>query len=133
MSGGFVIDRFDHIVLTVRDLAATLRFYERVLGARVVPPPADGKGSTAIAFGRQKINIHVKGREFEPKATHVTVGSGDFCLITEAPLAEVRRHVESCGVAIELGPVRRQGALGPMMSVYFRDPDGNLVEVATYG
>jgi catechol 2,3-dioxygenase-like lactoylglutathione lyase family enzyme len=129
---GFVIDRFDHIVLTVRDLEATLRFYELVLGARVVPPPADGKGSTAIAFGRQKINLHVKGREFEPKAAHVTLGSGDFCLITEAPIAEVRRHVEACGVAVELGPVRRQGALGPMMSVYFRDPDGNLVEVAQY-
>jgi catechol 2,3-dioxygenase-like lactoylglutathione lyase family enzyme len=133
MSGGFVIDRFDHIVLTVRDLAATLHFYERVLGARVVPPPADGKGSTAIAFGRQKINLHVKGREFEPKATHVTVGSGDFCLISEAPIAEVRRHIEACGVTVELGPVPRQGALGPMMSVYFRDPDGNLVEVANYG
>ena len=129
---GFVIDRFDHIVLTVRDLAVTLRFYERVLGARVVPPPADGKGSTAIAFGRQKINIHVKGREFEPKATQVTVGSGDFCLITEAPPEQVMRHVEGCGVAIELGPVKRQGALGPMMSVYFRDPDGNLIEVARY-
>ena len=133
MSGGFVIDRFDHIVLTVHDLEATLRFYERVLGARVVPPPADGKGSPAIAFGRQKINIHVKGREFEPKATHVAVGSGDFCLITEAPLADVSRHLEACGVAVELGPVKRQGALGPMMSVYFRDPDGNLVEVARYG
>ena len=133
MSDGFVIDRFDHIVLTVRDLQPTLRFYERVLGARVVPPPADGKGSTAIAFGRQKINIHVKGREFEPKATNVTVGSGDFCLITEAPLEQVVRHVEACGVTIELGPVKRQGALGPMMSVYFRDPDGNLVEVGRYG
>jgi catechol 2,3-dioxygenase-like lactoylglutathione lyase family enzyme len=132
MSGGFVIDRFDHIVLTVRDLAAALRFYERVLGARIIPPPADGKGSTAIGFGRQKINLHVKGHEFEPKATHVTVGSGDFCLITEAPIAEVRRHVEACGIAVELGPVTRQGALGLMTSVYFRDPDGNLVEVARY-
>jgi catechol 2,3-dioxygenase-like lactoylglutathione lyase family enzyme len=131
MSGGFVIDRFDHIVLTVRDLPATLRFYERVLGARVVAP-AGGKGPTAIAFGRQKINLHIEGREFEPKAVHVTVGSGDFCLITEAPIAEVRRHVEACGVAIELGPVPRQGALGPMTSLYFRDPDGNLVEVAKY-
>ena len=133
MSAGFVIDRFDHIVLTVRDLAQSRRFYERVLGARVVPPPADGEGSTAIAFGRQKINLHVKGREFEPKATHVTVGSGDFCLITEAPIADVCRHIEACGVAVELGPVPRQGALGPMMSIYFRDPDGNLVEVAKYG
>lgn len=134
MSGaGFAIDRFDHIVLTVRDLQASLAFYERVLGARVVVPPAGGKGSTAVAFGRQKINLHVKGKEFEPKATHVAVGSGDFCLITEAPLEQVTRHLAACGVAIELGPVPRQGALGPMMSVYFRDPDGNLVEVARYG
>lgn len=134
MSGtGFVIDRFDHIVLTVRDLQASLAFYERVLGARVVSPPADGKGSTAVSFGRQKINLHVKGKEFEPKATHVTVGSGDFCLITEAPLEQVTRHLTACGVAIELGPMPRRGALGPMMSVYFRDPDGNLVEVARYG
>ncbi len=134
MSGaGFTVDRFDHIVLTVRDLQASLDFYERVLGARVLPPPADGKGSTAIGFGRQKIKLHVKGREFEPKATHVTVGSGDFCLITEAPLDAVIAHLQRCGVALELGPVARQGALGPMMSVYFRDPDGNLVEVARYG
>jgi catechol 2,3-dioxygenase-like lactoylglutathione lyase family enzyme len=130
--GGFVIDRFDHIVLTVRDLAATLRFYERVLGARMVPPPADGKGSTAIAFGRHKINLHVKGHEFEPKAAHVTVGSGDFCLITEASIADVCRHIEACEVSLELGPVPRLGALGPMTSVYFRDPDGNLVEIARY-
>ena len=127
----FSLDRVDHFVLTVRDLGASVAFYERVLGARVVPGK-EGRGPTAVHFGRQKINLHVKGREFEPKATNVTVGSGDFCLITEAPLQQVMRHVEACGVTIELGPVKRQGALGPMMSVYFRDPDGNLVEVAQY-
>jgi catechol 2,3-dioxygenase-like lactoylglutathione lyase family enzyme len=132
MSAGFAIERFDHIVLTVRDLEATLRFYARVLGARIVPP-TEGLGPTAVAFGRQKINLHVKGREFEPKAGNVAVGSGDFCLITETPIEEVRRHFESCGVAIELGPVPRQGALGSMTSVYLRDPDGNLVEIAKYG
>jgi catechol 2,3-dioxygenase-like lactoylglutathione lyase family enzyme len=128
---GFSIDRIDHFVLTVRDLQASLRFYERVLGARVVPPVA-GRGPTAVAFGRQKINLHEQGREFEPKATHPTMGAGDFCLITETAIDAVMRHLESCGVAVELGPVPRHGALGPMTSVYFRDPDGNLVEVAKY-
>ena len=131
MTARFVIDRIDHFVLTVRDLDAACRFYDRVLGARVVPPPA-GQGPTAVAFGRHKINLHVRGREFEPKATHPTVGAGDFCVITEAPIAAVLTHLESCGVAVELGPVPRHGALGPMISVYLRDPDGNLVEIASY-
>ncbi len=131
MSDGVTIDRIDHLVLTVRDLDAACRFYERVLGARIVPPPT-GKGPTAIAFGRQKINLHVKGREFEPKATHPTIGAGDFCLITEASPAAVLRHLQACGVAVELGPVPRHGALGPMTSIYLRDPDGNLVEIASY-
>ncbi len=126
------IDRIDHFVLTVRDLEASLHFYELVLGARIVKPPG-GQGATAVAFGRQKINLHVTGHEFEPKATHPTPGAGDFCLITEAPIAEVMAHLEECGVAVEAGPVPRHGALGAMMSVYFRDPDGNLVEVARYG
>jgi catechol 2,3-dioxygenase-like lactoylglutathione lyase family enzyme len=127
----FTIDRIDHFVLTVSDLEASLHFYEIVLGARIVPPPG-GRGPTAVAFGRQKINLHVAGREFEPKATHPTVGAGDFCLITEVPIAAVIEHLADCGVAVEVGPVPRYGALGPMTSVYFRDPDGNLVEVAKY-
>ena len=127
----FAIDRIDHLVLTVRDLEAALGFYERVLGARIVPPPG-GRGPTAVAFGRQKINIHVAGKEFEPKATAPTVGAGDFCLITEQPVESVVAHLKACGVAIEVGPVPRFGALGKMTSVYFRDPDGNLVEVAKY-
>jgi catechol 2,3-dioxygenase-like lactoylglutathione lyase family enzyme len=127
----FIIDRVDHFVLTVRDLAASVAFYERVLGARVVPGKA-GRGPTAVHFGRQKINLHEQGREFEPKATHPTRGAGDFCLITETEMAEVVAHLEGCGVAVEVGPVPREGALGPMISVYFRDPDGNLVEVAKY-
>ncbi len=127
----FTIDRVDHFVLTVRDLAASVAFYERVLGARVVPGKP-GRGPTAVHFARQKINIHEKGREFEPKATHPTMGAGDFCLITETEMAEVVAHLQRCGVAVEVGPVPREGALGPMTSVYFRDPDGNLVEVAKY-
>jgi catechol 2,3-dioxygenase-like lactoylglutathione lyase family enzyme len=128
----FAVDRIDHFVLTVTDLAASLRFYERVLDARIVPPH-QGQGPTAIAFGRQKINLHVRGHEFEPKARVPTVGAGDFCLITEAAIETVEQHLKACGVAIEVGPVPRMGALGKMTSVYFRDPDGNLVEVAKYG
>jgi catechol 2,3-dioxygenase-like lactoylglutathione lyase family enzyme len=127
----FAIDRVDHFVLTVRHLAASVAFYERVLGARVVPGKP-GRGPTAVHFGQQKINIHEQGREFEPKATHPTIGAGDFCLITETPIADVLGHLERCGVAVEVGPVLRHGALGAMTSVYVRDPDGNLVEVAKY-
>jgi catechol 2,3-dioxygenase-like lactoylglutathione lyase family enzyme len=127
----FTVDRVDHFVLTVRDLAASLHFYQRVLGAHIVAPP-QGLGPTAVAFGRWKINLHVAGKEFEPKATHPTVGAGDFCLITEQPIADVLAYLQRCGVAVEAGPVPRWGALGRMTSVYFRDPDGNLVEVAKY-
>ncbi len=123
------IDRIDHIVLTVRDLAATLDFYTRVLGMEEV---RFGAGRTALRFGRHKINLHQAGREFEPRAATATPGSGDFCLIAATPLDEVARRLAACGVAVELGPVRRAGAAGPIESVYFRDPDGNLVEISTY-
>jgi catechol 2,3-dioxygenase-like lactoylglutathione lyase family enzyme len=124
----FAIARIDHLVLTVRDLAATCAFYERVLGMRVV---VDG-GRTALHFGQQKINLHRAGHELEPKAQRPTMGSGDFCLVTEDALDAVIEHVRTCGVAVELGPVARHGALGAMRSLYFRDPDDNLVEVAQY-
>jgi catechol 2,3-dioxygenase-like lactoylglutathione lyase family enzyme len=124
-----MIDRIDHFVLTVRSLDATCAFYERVLGLKRVDSPGR---PTALAFGRQKINVHEVGRTFDPKARMPTAGAGDFCLITERPIAELRAHLEACGVAIEVGPVTRQGALGAMTSLYFRDPDGNLVEVSEY-
>lgn len=125
---GFAIDRIDHFVLTVKDIEATCRFYARALGMRRV----EFEGRVALAFGRQKINLHRAGHEFEPKASKPTPGSGDFCLITETPLAAVVEHLASCGVAIEKGPTTRTGATGPILSVYFRDPDGNLVEVSNY-
>jgi catechol 2,3-dioxygenase-like lactoylglutathione lyase family enzyme len=124
-----MIDRIDHFVLTVRSLDATCAFYERVLGLQRVDSPGR---PTALAFGRQKINLHQVDRTFDPKARVPTSGAGDFCLITERPIAALRAHLEACGVAIELGPVTRQGALGAMISLYFRDPDGNLVEVSEY-
>ncbi len=121
------IDRLDHLVLTVRDVDATCAFYERALGMETV---TFAGGRKALAFGGQKINLHQAGHEFEPKAAHPTPGSADLCLITETPLAEVVAHLTACGVAVEEGPVPRTGARGPITSVYVRDPDGNLVEVA---
>ena len=124
-----MIERIDHFVLTVRSLDATLDFYERVLGfTRELLP---GRPA-ALKFGRQKINVHEIDRTFEPKAAHPTPGGADFCLITEKPIDEVIAHLKSCGVAIEVGPVARTGALGAMTSIYFRDPDENLVEIARY-
>ena len=123
------IDRIDHVVLTVRDIAATVDFYTRALGMEEV---RFGEGRTALRFGRQKINLHQSGREFEPRAAAPTPGSTDICLIADAPLDAVMARLESCGVTIELGPVGRSGAVGPIRSVYVRDPDGNLVEIATY-
>jgi catechol 2,3-dioxygenase-like lactoylglutathione lyase family enzyme len=122
------IDRFDHVVLTVCDLNATCDFYARVLGMRVVTSgPA-----RALHFGRQKINLHQAGKEFEPKALHPTPGSGDLCFITQVPLGEVIAHLRASNVSVVEGPAPRTGALGPMESVYFRDPDGNLIEVSNY-
>ena len=123
------IDRIDHIVLTVFDLERTCDFYSRVLGMKVVK---FGEGRTALSFGRQKLNLHVFGREFEPKALKPTPGSIDLCFVTETPLDEVIAHVKSCDVKIAEGPVPKTGATGPMSSIYIRDPDGNLVEISNY-
>ncbi|TPI19545.1 VOC family protein [Mesorhizobium sp. B4-1-1] len=124
-----MIAGIDHFVLTVRSVEATCEFYERVLGMRRLDEP---NRPTALLFGVQKINLHEVGRTFEPKAKTPTPGSGDFCLVAAVPLAEVQASLEANGVAIEVGPVLRTGARGPMMSVYFRDPDDNLVEVSEY-
>jgi catechol 2,3-dioxygenase-like lactoylglutathione lyase family enzyme len=119
--------RIDHFVLTVADIDRTCDFYARALG---MEPVTFGDGRRALAFGAHKINLHAAGREFEPKAARPTPGSGDFCLITETPIEDLVRHLSSEGIAVELGPVPRTGAGGPLLSIYFRDPDGNLVEVA---
>ncbi len=119
----------DHLVLTVADIDATAAFYGRVLGMRRV---SFGQGRTALVFGRQKINLHQAGRELDPKARHPTPGSGDLCLITEASIEALVAHLQACGIEIEEGPVARTGAVGPIQSIYFRDPDGNLIEVARY-
>ena len=124
-----IIDRIDHLVLTVRSVEESCAFYERALGFRRIDAPGL---PTAVAFGRQKINLHQVDRTFDPKAERPTPGSGDFCLVTERDLDELRAHLEAAGVAIEVGPIRKTGALGPIVSLYFRDPDGNLIEVSRY-
>ena len=123
------IDRLDHLVLTVRDIEATCEFYTRVLGMTV---ETFGQDRKALRFGRQKINLHQLGQEFEPKARQPTPGSGDLCFITSALLEQVIDHLRSRGVEIIEGPVPRTGATGPILSVYFRDPDGNLFEISNY-
>jgi catechol 2,3-dioxygenase-like lactoylglutathione lyase family enzyme len=123
------VDGIDHFVLTVRDVEATCDFYSRVLGMEVEEFEC---GRRALKFGRQKINLHQSGAEFEPKAGEPTPGSGDFCLTTGVPLERVVEHVRSCGVELVEGPVTRTGATGRLESAYFRDPDGNLVEVVNH-
>lgn len=123
------IDRIDHIVLTVASIESTCDFYQHVLGFERHSPA--GK-PTSLRFGRQKINLHQANRTFDPKARHPTAGAADFCLIALEPIEAVVVHLQRHGVAIEKGPVARTGAVGPMDSVYFRDPDGNLVEVSHY-
>ncbi len=123
------VDRLDHLVLTVHDIEATCAFYARVLGMQIV---TFGGGRKALAFGKQKINLHEQGKEFEPKASRPTPGSADLCLIASVPLEDVIAHVQSCGIPILEGPVERSGALGPMRSIYLRDPDSNLIEISVY-
>jgi catechol 2,3-dioxygenase-like lactoylglutathione lyase family enzyme len=123
------IDALDHLVLTVADIDASCAFYERVLGMRTV---SFGAGRKALAFGTQKINLHRHGHEFEPKAERPTPGSADLCFVTATPLAEAMAHLRSCGVELLEGPVPRTGARGPIVSVYFRDPDRNLIEICNY-
>ena len=124
-----IIDRLDHFVLTVTSIDATSEFYARALG---MEPTTFGDGRKALAFGGQKINLHQAGAEFLPKAARPTPGSADFCLISATPLSQVISHLRALDIAIEAGPVARTGASGPIRSIYLRDPDDNLVEIAEY-
>ena len=121
------VRRIDHVVLTVADVERTLEFYERVLGMTAA---SFGGGRRALAFGDQKLNLHQAGREFEPRALRPTPGAIDLCLVTDVPLDEVAAHLRSQAVAIEHGPVDKVGARSALRSLYFRDPDGNLIEVS---
>jgi catechol 2,3-dioxygenase-like lactoylglutathione lyase family enzyme len=122
-----MITDLDHLVLTVRDLDATVRFYVEGLGMRLV---TFDEGRKALHFGSHKINLHVAGHEFEPKANHPVPGSAHLCFLTEQPLVKVSERLASLGYSVIEGPGPSTGAIGPIRSIYFRDPDGNLVEIA---
>ena len=121
------ITNIDHIVLTVKNINKTVQFYESVLG---MVGESFGKNKMALIFGNQKINLHEHGNEFEPRANKPTPGSEDLCFLTDTKLDAVMRHLTNKSVKIIEGPVKREGAIGPIISIYFRDPDQNLIEVA---
>lgn len=120
------ITQLDHLVLTVKDIDATCRFYAEHLGMEVI---TFGDNRKALRFGKQKINLHQLGQEFEPKAAVPTAGSADLCFLSDTPLVQIMTELQAAGIAILEGPVQRTGASGPIESVYVRDPDGNLVEI----
>ncbi|EBX8124609.1 VOC family protein [Salmonella enterica subsp. enterica serovar Tyresoe] len=124
-----IIDRIDHLVLTVSDISTTIRFYEEVLGFSAVTFKQNRK---ALIFGAQKINLHQQEMEFEPKASKPTPGSADLCFITSTPINDVVSEILQAGISIVEGPVERTGATGEIMSIYIRDPDGNLIEISQY-
>lgn len=121
-----MISHIDHIVLTVRDIERAVAFYGRVLGMEAI---TFGEGRRALRFGNQKINLQTLGMETR---NHAVIGSGDLCLVTDRPLEDVIAHLRAERVEIVEGPVQRAGAVGTMTSVYFTDPDGNLIEVSRY-
>jgi catechol 2,3-dioxygenase-like lactoylglutathione lyase family enzyme len=123
------VARLDHLVLTVKSVETTCNFYSRILGMKV---SRFGEGRVSISFGQQKINLHQLGKEFEPKAHRPTSGSADLCFITETPLDQAQARIESEDVKIIEGHVMRTGAIGQIRSIYFRDPDLNLIEVSNY-
>ena len=121
----------DHLVLTVASIPVTARFYETVLGMMVdVFTPADGSTRSALKFGNQKINLHQAGAEFEPKASAATRGSADLCFLSDTNVNDWIAHLKNHNVRIEDGPIARTGATGPILSIYIRDPDGNLIEIS---
>jgi catechol 2,3-dioxygenase-like lactoylglutathione lyase family enzyme len=123
------VSRLDHFVLTVESIDATVAFYTRVLGMKAI---TFGAGRTALTFGISKINLHEKGKEFEPRALHPVPGSADLCLIVEEDIGALMAELTDAGVEVELGPVQRTGATGPIISCYLRDPDQNLIELSNY-
>lgn len=124
-----MIDRLDHIVLTTTNIDACIDFYQRVLKMEVI---TFGEQRYALCFGKQKINIHQYGKEFEPKAHLPVPGALDLCFISDIPLCDVQMHIEQQGVKIIEGPVNRSGATGAIRSIYLRDVDLNLIEISEY-
>ena len=124
-----LISTLDHLVITVHNIEKSCTFYETVLGLEII---SFGDGRKAIKVGDQKISLHQTGKEISPCAKHPTPGSADICFTTPKPISDYLRHLKNSGIDIELGPVKRHGVFGAMDSVYFRDPDGNLLEVSHY-
>lgn len=120
----------DHLVLTVADIARTCEFYQTVLGLAVV---SFGAGRVALHYGQQKINLHSAESPFAPHAQDPRPGSADLCFLITPPLAAAVAHLGALGIPIEAGPVPRTGATGPLVSIYIRDPDGNLLELSVPG
>ena len=123
------IERIDHLVLTVKSIDATVDFYTSVMGMKKM---VFGGGRVALSFGEQKINLHQLGSECEPKAGNVEAGSADLCFIISLPISQAIDHLAACNIPLVEGPVNRTGAIGKIVSAYFRDPDGNLIEVSNY-
>jgi catechol 2,3-dioxygenase-like lactoylglutathione lyase family enzyme len=121
------VDAIDHLVLTVADIQATSTFYASLLGAQAI---TFGQGRHALQIGNQKINLHQAGKGFAPRAACPTPGSADLCFLSTTPLKAWLSHFAKHGVEVIEGPVARTGAQGPIQSIYLRDPDGNLVEIA---
>ena len=128
-SGAVEVVSLDHLVLTVADVERTIEFYRTVVG---MTPFTFGGGRRALRFGTSKINLHQLGAEIAPHAAAPTPGSADLCFVTTTPPAKTLDLLAACAVPVEQGPVPRTGALGPIVSVYFRDPDGNLIELGYY-
>lgn len=125
------IDHLDHLVLTVADLEKTVQFYTSILGM-ALEEFGENRERKALRFGNQKINLHLKGKEFEPKAKTPLPGSSDLCFIAKTSIEEIQAILKEKGIPIEEGPVKRTGACGPILSIYLRDPDGNLLEFSNY-
>ncbi len=129
------VEALDHLVMNVQDVEAAASWYERVLGMkRVVSEPRPGRKVTSMHFGRQKINLrpHWATQEQWFTGRAIAPGSDDLCFLTNSTPQQVAEHFRSCGVAIEEGPGEKSGAMGIIVSVYCRDPDGNLIEVSSY-
>jgi len=122
----FTLDRLDHLVLTVASIDAAVDFYTEVLGMEMVMI----EGRKNLTFGVQTIKLHQRGHELNPHAAHATPGAADLCFVTATPLAEVVEYLNALKVHVELGPVERASGVGRLRSVYIRDPDRNLIEIA---
>ncbi len=123
------ITHLDHLVLTVADIEASLHFYSHYLGMGIVTFAENRK---ALSFGQQKINLHQRGKEFNPKAAYPSCGSADLCFIIDTPVEQAKLQLQQQGIEIIEGVVERTGAIGKIVSIYLRDPDQNLIELSNY-